>query len=245
LAIANQFAAALLATALTVCAPPEGHAQAAQTPQPCVATQTASCPSAPTAKSTDEKFPFPGETPDVPIAPVPGASASQTPAAPADAQKPANAEKFPFPDDPTSSSSSSSSSSNSNANPDVDPDAKPGLNDKGSEGTTTPGRHLLHRVNPPGTKLQTDDEREAEDLSIAKFYLQSGNLPGALLRSRDAVKTVPDDPDAHFFLAETFQKLEMREQAIDEYNACLKLTPDDKEASNARKALAKLAKPEK
>ncbi len=222
-----------------VCAPAFCRAQATQS-APCVATKTAPCQPA-ASKSADEKFPFPGETPDVPIAPVPGASTSPTPTAP-DAQKPANADKFPFPDD---SSSSSSSSSSSNAADIPDPDAKPGLNDKGSEGTVTPGRHLLHRVNPPGTKLQTDDEREAEDLSIAKYYLQSGNLPGALLRSKDAVKTVPDDPDAHFYLAETFQKLEMREQAIDEYNACLKLSPDDKEASSARKALAKLAKPEK
>jgi tetratricopeptide (TPR) repeat protein len=243
LATANQVAATLLAAALTVCAPAVCRAQAAQSPQPapCVATQTTPCPPAPAAKSNDDKFPFPGETPDVPIAPVPGASASQTPAAPADAQKPPNPDKFPFPDDV--SSSSSSSSSNTGANPDADPSAKPGLDDKGSEGTTTPGRHLLHRVNPPGTKLQTDDEREAEDLSIAKFYLQSGDLPGALLRSKDAVKTVPDDPDAHYMLAQTFQRLEMREQAVDEYNACLKLSPDDKEASNARKALAKLAKP--
>jgi hypothetical protein len=237
LATANQLAATLFAATFAAYAPMHCHAQATQ-PVPCVATPTTPCPPAPAAKSNDDKFPFPGENPDVPIAPVPGSSSSQPPNAPADAQKPADPNKFPFPDD--ASSSSSSSNSNSDANPDPD---KPALTDKGSEGTTTPGRHLLHRVNPPGTKLQSDDEREAEDLSIAKFYLQSGNLPGALLRSKDAVKTVPDDPDAHFALAETFQRLDMREQAIDEYNACLKLSPDAKEAANAHKALAKLAKP--
>ena len=134
------------------------------------------------------------------------------------------------------------------ANPDAkttDPDAKTagtpdaaGLTDKGSEGA--PGRHLLHRVNPVGTKLQTADEREAEDLSVAKFYTETGDLQGAYLRSQDAVKTEPDDPDAHFALAEAALKLNKRDEAIAEYKACLKLDPVDKEAREARKALERL-----
>jgi Tfp pilus assembly protein PilF len=114
------------------------------------------------------------------------------------------------------------------------------LKDAGSEGSQTPGRHILHRVNPVGTKLQTDDEREAEDLDIAHFYTQTGDLQGAYLRSKDAVKIAPDDPDAHFALAEIALKLNKRDEAITEYNACLKLDPIDKEAKAARKELAKL-----
>ena len=153
----------------------------------------------------------------------------------------------------SSSSSSSSSSSNSGNDaatddPDAkttDPDAKAagspdaaGLTDKGSEGTT--GRHLLHRVNPVGTKLQTPEEREAEDLSVAKFYTDTGDLQGAYLRSQDAVKTAPDDPDAHFALAAAAQRMNKRDEAIAEYKACLKLDPADKEAKEARKALERL-----
>ena len=90
------------------------------------------------------------------------------------------------------------------------------------------------------TKLQSPEEREAEDLSIAHFYTQSGDLQGAYLRSKDAVNTIPDDPDAHFALAEAALKLNKRDEAIAEYNACLKLDPGDKEAKAARKALARL-----
>ena len=54
------------------------------------------------------------------------------------------------------------------------------------------------------------------------------------------MKTAPDDPDAHFALAEIAQKLEKRDEAITEYNACLKLDPPEKEAKDARKALARL-----
>jgi Tfp pilus assembly protein PilF len=117
----------------------------------------------------------------------------------------------------------------------------PALEDKGTQGAApTPGRHILHRVNPVGTKLETADERESEDLDVAHFYVQNGDLKGAYLRSQDAVKIAPDDPDAHFALAEIAQKLNKRDEAIAEFNACLKLDPTDKQAKDARKALARL-----
>ena len=191
-----------------------------------------------------DKFPFPGEG---------GAASPQPPAAPAapGADGPDAAAKkktdpgLEFPGEPPTpaagaSSSSSSSSSSGDGSTSDDPDAA-GLKDKGSEGSQAPsGRRLLHRVNPIGTKLQTNEEREAEDLDVAHFYTQSGDLKGAYLRTQDAVKIAPDDPDAHFALAETALKLNKRDEAVAEYTACLKLDPDDKEAKAARKELAKL-----
>ena len=224
-----------------------GWAQSAPpNPAPCtVAPQPAPCGSAnaPASKpSTAEKFPFPEE----PSAPAPPAvSAPAPPPAAASPDAPAGAKKdFPFPGEdakPAASGGESSSSSSSGDDPaPADPDAA-GLKDKGSEGSQAPqGRHLLHRVNPIGTKLQSPEEREAEDLDVAHYYTQTGDLKGALLRTQDAVKLAPDDPDAHFALAETARKLNKLDVAIAEYGACLKLDPDDKEAKAARKELARL-----
>jgi tetratricopeptide (TPR) repeat protein len=180
------------------------------------------------AAKTAAQFPFPGEDGKDGASGTPDASAGA--------------------DGSSSSSSSSSDDDAAAANPDAkttDADAKTagtpdaaGLTDKGS--VSAPGRHLLHRVNPVGTKLQTADEREAEDLSVARFYTETGDLQGAYLRSQDAVKTEPDDPDAHFALAEAALKLNKRDEAIAEYKACLKLDPVDKEAKEARKALERL-----
>ena len=235
-------------------------------PAPCtVAPQPEPCATAPgpsVKPKATEKFPFPGVAEDKgassSTSPAPDAalpSISGVPQAREAGAAPADKRNFPFPGDankpdasgpPDSGSSGSSSSSSSNddgtaVDPGADPDATPGLKDKGSEGTQAqPGRHLLHRVNPVGTKLQTVDEREAEDLDIAHFYTQTGDLEGAYLRSQDAVKTAPDDPDAHFVLAEIASKLNKRNEAIAEYNACLKLDPDEKEAKASRKALARL-----
>ena len=230
----------------------------AASPAPCsVAPQPVPCGTKtadPGKQSATQQFPFPGEASEGGASLTPYAEPAKT------------AAQFPFPgedgkdgvsgtpdasagaDGSSSSSSSSSGDDAAAADPDAkttDPDAKAagtpgaaGLTDKGSEGT--PGRHLLHRVNPVGTKLQTADEREAEDLSVAKFYSETGDLQGAYLRSQDAVKTEPDDPDAHFALAGAALKLNKRDEAIAEYKACLKLDPTDKEAREARKALERL-----
>jgi len=162
------------------------------------------------------------------------------------ATKKSAATDFPFPeeDKPNAGTSSSSSSSSSDATP-ADPTStsggSPGLKDEGSEGAAaTPGRHILHRVNPVGTKLQSTDEREQEDLDVAHFYVQQGDLQGAYLRSQDAVKVAPDDSDAHFALAEIALKLNKKDEAIAEYTACLKYDPSPKETREARKALARL-----
>jgi hypothetical protein len=259
----TQSAVAHVAIGVTViaiahaCAITLAHAQSAPpTSAPCsAAPQSAACAGRTEKKPTAaEQFPFPGESPDTPLSTAPAAanpsaiSAPGVPDAPTAAPTPAAKTPptdFPFPGDrpsPSDSSSSSSSSSdqtpdasaNPNAAPSADPD-KPILKDQGST-----GRRILKRVNPPATKLQTDEEREAEDLDVAHYYTQTGDFQGALLRAEDAIKIQPDDPDAHFAVADAARRLNKRDQAIAEYNAYLKLEPKGDKASAARKALARL-----
>lgn len=230
-------------------------------PDPC---GTASKPSggASEAPSAADRFPFPGSGsagssnapgPSIggaPEVPQP-ATEPQPSASPADTNK-----KFPFPGEasvPTAPSAapispapeggSSSSSSSSDGDPaDALPRDTPDLKDAGSEGTQSkPSGHILHRAAPK-VKTQTADEREAEDLDVAKFYLGSGDLKGAYLRTQDAVQTAPDDPEAHFALAELAAKLGKKEEAIAEYNACLKLDPTDKQKKDSSRAIARLTK---
>jgi len=221
---------------------------AAQSSAPC----TAAAHSAPCAKSVQndkkqagDKFPFPGEAP-----PAPPERAAPAAAAPPRTGTSAD-KKFPFPGDsggpaapaPQAGSSSSSSSNDGEPNPAdaagaSDAPEKPALEDKGSEGQQSlPGRHILHRVNPPGTKLQSPDERVAEDVDVAHFYMDSGDFQAAYLRGLDAVKMQPDEPSAHFVLAEAAMKLNKRDEAIEHYRQCLKLDPIEKEAKAATKAL--------
>jgi tetratricopeptide (TPR) repeat protein len=191
-----------------------------------------------------QQFPFPGE-PATPIQDGSNPNAPEKPAAPS--KPPSAADQYPFPGSappmPGSSSSSSSSSSSDGSSSSADDpndtpapaDSRPPLDDKGDN-----PRAAVRRKLPKVTKLQSDDERAAEDLDVAKFYEQSGDLNAAYLRARDAVKLQPSDPDAHFVLGHLAQKLNKRDEAIAEYNSYLQLEPDGQKIKQTRKALSQL-----
>ncbi len=213
------------------------------------ATEGKPCPPPP---STAQQFPYPGEQPNSPATPErpapanPQATTPATPDAPGSTggTAPSAAKQFPYPgEDPEigSSSSSSSASSSSASGSGGDPAAAPGdasnspLKDAGSEGENTRRRKL-----PKVTKLQSDEDRESEDLDVAKYYLSAGSPMAAYLRSRDAVKLKPTDPEAHFSLAQAAAKLKKHDEAVAEFQQYLQLEPDGQHVKDARKLLADL-----
>ena len=104
----------------------------------------------------------------------------------------------------------------------------------GSEGTNT------RRKLPKVTKLQNDEDRAYEDLTVAKFYQDKGNLQAAYLRSRDAVKVQPELADAHFALGQLAEKMQKRDEAVTEFTTYLKLEPSGDNSKTARRALERL-----
>lgn len=202
-----------------------------QTPAPGQTAKPCTPPAPATGKSAAEEFPFPGQppkptNPNPPNSPAPGTT-------PADA-----ASQHPFPTQPPpklpGDDSSSSSSSSSSDDPTTPPDATPDANGNMPEGTS------VHRKLPKVKRVQTDDERVDEDLSVARFYLRDENYQGAYLRAKDAVTVQPDYSATHFALAEIAQKMKKKDEAIAEYQAYLKLDPDGEKAKAAKKALADL-----
>ena len=233
-------AASLLSVAVRAQTTPPQNPPAAPCPTPNQTTdQTAKpCPPAPAAKkSTAEQFPFPGE-------PAKPAKPANPPDSPSPTTTPSDAAtQHPFPtqpppklpgDDSSSSSSSSSSSDDPNATPDDNPTAKGGDPSNPPEGTS------VHRKLPKVKRVQTDDERVDEDLSVAKFYYNDENYQGAYLRAKDAISVQPDYSAAHFALAEIAQKMKKKDEAITEYQTYLKLDPDGEKAKAAKKALDEL-----
>ncbi|CAN5689647.1 hypothetical protein BH10ACI4_BH10ACI4_38190 [soil metagenome] len=233
----------LLAAALMVPCAAGAQTAPANPQKPCTAPCIPPASDAPDA-APSKKFPYPGESkpapqttsPDVPDAPsgTPGAQtpAAQTPAAPA--------KQFPYPGEsrPADSGSSSSSSSGSSSSSDsLDPTANPAAANADDD---TPTDKFPRRRLPKVRNLQTDDERENEDLTVAKFYRSKGNWNAAYLRSKDAVKHGPDDPDAHLLLAESALKLNKKDEAAAEYNALLKLDASEDQVKKARKGLEAL-----
>ncbi len=211
---------------------------------PCSAADAAAgkCTAAP-APSAKQQFPYPGDhpgtaDPDDPIAPA-AASAPHAPPSTKPASTPGAGpgagKQFPYPGeaDPnagsssSSSGSSSSSSSGSSSSSAADPDDPL---DTPSATAAPTGRRKL----PKPTHLQSDDEREAEDIKVAKFYRDDGNALAAYNRVRDAVKLITDDADAWFLLGEVATKLHKTDEAADAYRKFLALEPNTRRA----KALA-------
>lgn len=169
--------------------------------------------------------PFPeGSSPDMPSDPAEPASKADDPASSSSGAVPADSSSSSSSDDATTKDSSRKSTSQ---NPDDDNEDQPKLTDKGSEG----------KRNNKVIKPQTDTDRVDEDLTVAKFYGQSGNYMGAYLRARDAVRTQPDFPEGHFVLGEAAKRLNKKDEAVAEFQTYLKLAPDGRQARAAEKAL--------
>jgi len=214
------------------------------TTAPCVPTKKDPCidptPTPANTAPAAEKFPFPGDAP----AAVPAPASPKSFPFPDDADKPTvpapatpAAKSFPFPDDAykapaESSSSSASSSSGSSSDTPAEPD-KPALADRGSSGSTRSERRKLVVKEDP-------EDREAEDLQVSHYYMTTGNFLAAYLRAKDAAKTIPDDPLAHFAIAESAQKLKKTDEAVTEFKLYLKLDPDGEKAKAAQRSLAEL-----
>lgn len=192
----------------------------AQTAPPHKPACTTNCPPDTHPPSAAEQFPFPGESTQPPAPPTdPEAPTPSTPKVDPNKQ-------YPFPEDASSGSSSSSSAA---------PDATSAPDDE-SPDTPKSTRRKLPKVK----QLQSPEEREAEDLTVARFYRDSGNIVGSYLRSKDAVKLQPDDPEAHLLLAEAARKLNKRDEAVAEFNTLLKLDASPEQLKTAHKALAQL-----
>jgi hypothetical protein len=222
------------------------------TPGPCVPTKKEPCDPPPSTKppTAEAQNPFPGESKPAPASdtnpfpgeadtkpappssaaaqnPFPGEAEAPKPASPASAQN-------PFPGEPESSSSSSSSSSapgstTTGADSIPDPDAAT----SGKPLTRTQRRHLA--------KVEDLDGRELEDLDIARYYMSTGNYKAAYLRAKDAVATIPDDPNGYFALGAAAERLNNKDEAIKEYKIYLQMDPEGIHAKAAAKALAALA----
>lgn len=189
--------------------------------------QTSGAQTSAPAPSAAKRFPFPGEetTPDVsaPEAPQPVRGAT-----PADASGFHDAGSS---GSSSSGSSSSSSSSSSGASGDDPAEPSPYAD------APAPKRERKKLAKPV---RQTPDEREVEDVQVAKFYMNDKNWRAAYLRGKDAVSLADDDPEAHMAVAEAARKLGKLDEAVAEYRKTLTLDPLPKPRKDAEKALKEL-----
>jgi Tfp pilus assembly protein PilF len=106
-------------------------------------------------------------------------------------------------------------------------------------GDAAPAPKRERKKLPPVAK-QTPDEREAEDIKVAQFYMNDSNFRAAYMRGQDAISISPDDWEAHFTLAEAARRLGTLDEAVTEYKKCLTLDPLPKQKKVAETALKEM-----
>jgi len=125
-------------------------------------------------------------------------------------------------DDAKSHPNSKIASPNSTANPE--------------DMTDITGVQEMHPWNP---------YRAAKDDEVGDYYFKTGNYKGALARFQDALIYKDNDAVANFKMAECYEKLGQPDEAIPHYQAYLKILPEGPLSKQAKKALKKLAAPQK
>jgi tetratricopeptide (TPR) repeat protein len=247
---ATTLGMALVLSALCALAAPlacQAQGSASPTKKPCNTTPCPATPDQTKKPPPAQEFPYPGEPAKVaPAKEAPEKNVDQGPSSlPASPDAPAASPSklFPYPGEvpqsPTqrqesSSSNSGSSDSGASTEPNSNTNADPDI--PAAESAEKSPRRRLPKVK----NLQSDEDRAAEDVTVARYYLDRGNWNAAYLRSKDAVQHQPSDPDAHLLLAESAQKLDKRDEAIAEYNSLFKLDASDDQLKTAHKGLARL-----
>ena len=85
-----------------------------------------------------------------------------------------------------------------------------------------------------------DPHRAAKDMEVAQYYTKQGNYRAALWRYQDALEYKPNDADATFWLADTFEHLRQPQSAARYVVLYLRLAPNGQYAEEAKRLHTKL-----
>ncbi len=85
-----------------------------------------------------------------------------------------------------------------------------------------------------------DPHKAAKDIEVGDYYFKRQNYRGALERYKDALTYKPNDAVANFRLAECEEKVNSPLDAVQHYEAYLKILPNGPLAADAQKALERL-----
>jgi tetratricopeptide (TPR) repeat protein len=85
-----------------------------------------------------------------------------------------------------------------------------------------------------------DPHRALKDIEVGDFYFKKKNYRAALDRYREALFYKPNDALANFRMAVSLEKLNQPDDAVEHYEAYLKVLPNGPLSEEVKKALGKL-----
>ncbi len=93
----------------------------------------------------------------------------------------------------------------------------------------------MHAWNP---------HKAAKDIEVGDFYFKRKNYRAAESRYREALYYKDNDADATYRLAICLEKMNRPDDAIAEFQSYLRILPHAPRAEDAKKAIARLSKPQ-
>lgn len=112
------------------------------------------------------------------------------------------------------------------------PDSAAAVNDAEVEaGANNSSVEEFHQWNP---------HKAMKDIEVGDFYFKQKNYKAALSRYQEALEYKPNDAVANFRTAQCFEKLNNPHDAVEHYEAYLKILPHGPFSGDAQKALTKL-----
>lgn len=101
-----------------------------------------------------------------------------------------------------------------------------------------------HRPEEPEEKVYVTPPAW-KSVKVGNFYLRRRKYRAALSRFKEAAQTDPYNAEAHLGMGKVYDRLGLRQKALENYRKYLDLLPSAKEAEEARdvhKAIARLEK---
>ncbi|MGC2637703.1 MAG: tetratricopeptide repeat protein [Acidobacteriaceae bacterium] len=161
--------------------------------------------------------------------------------------KPSEADQNPFP--ATQSQKATGEDQQPGSGQRKPADQPPSSSSSGAPGQDDSSSKLPGFEPPPDLDTSKADEGDGttadpalarKDTQVGTFYLQSGDYKGAYDRFAEAVRIDPGNADAVFGLADAAQRLNRRDEAIQNYRLYLAALPQGPHAKEVRKALKEM-----
>ncbi|HET6844515.1 MAG TPA: tetratricopeptide repeat protein [Candidatus Angelobacter sp.] len=96
------------------------------------------------------------------------------------------------------------------------------------------------RSEPDAQNFDFDPHKAAKDVEIGRFYFSRKNYRAALDRFREALLYKPNDAEATYGMAQTLERLDLPDQAYQEYGKYLEVLPEGPFAKDSKIAIERI-----
>src|SRR6266481_6420219 len=96
------------------------------------------------------------------------------------------------------------------------------------------------RSEPDAQTFDFDPHKAAKDVEIGRFYFSRKNYRAALDRCREALLYKPNDAEATYGMAQTLERLDLPDQAYQEYGKYLEVLPEGPFAKDSKIAIERI-----